>query len=326
MTRAALSAGAALYGAAWELRRRLYARGLKTQCRVAARVVSVGNLTVGGTGKTTLSLHLARAARARGLDVAVVCRRYRPGPEGEADEERLYAQAIGADRVYAGTRKRALAQRAAAAGRELVIVDDGFSHWPLARDVDVVLLDSTDLWGGGALLPAGRLREPHRALQRARVIVVSRLEPDADADALLEEVGRHAPAAHRAAGRHRLVAVRTHDGRPSTATGPAVVVTATGNPRAVARTARAAGYDPVRLSAYRDHHWFTTEEARREGANAAARGETLVLTAKDAVRWPIADDPCAAVIEVEWEWVRGGEQAERLALEGEEGARWMPTS
>src|SRR5206468_6398053 len=78
-------AAAALYGAAWEARRRVYAAGLLSPQRIPARVVSVGNLTAGGTGKTTLTLHLAAAARAAGRNVAVVCRDYRPGPRGIGD-------------------------------------------------------------------------------------------------------------------------------------------------------------------------------------------------------------------------------------------------
>jgi tetraacyldisaccharide-1-P 4'-kinase len=98
------------------------------------------------------------------------------------------------------------------------------------------------------------------------------------------------------------------------AAGPARVVTATGNPEAVAASAREAGFDPVTLSAYRDHHWFSEREARRE--LEAARGATLVLTAKDAVRWP-AGNGGHVVLEVAWEWLLGGDEAERLALSRE---------
>ena len=84
-----LDAATRLYGAAWETRRRGYALGWLKPRRVGARVASIGNLTVGGTGKTTLTLQLAARAHARGIAVAVVCRRYAPGPDGEGDEEKL---------------------------------------------------------------------------------------------------------------------------------------------------------------------------------------------------------------------------------------------
>jgi tetraacyldisaccharide 4'-kinase len=304
---------AGLYAAAWELRRRAYAAGLLTPARVAARVVSVGNLTVGGTGKTTLALRLLAQSLARGIDAAVVCRRYRPGPGGRGDEELLFARALGEERVHAGRSKRRLAAAAAARGRRLIVVDDGFSHWGLERDLDIVLLDAADPWGGGRLLPAGRLREPRRALQRAGVVVVSRCASAADLESLAGEVRRYAPAALLAAGRHRVVGVRSlGESGPTRAagSGPARVVTATGNPEAVARSAAEAGFEPVRLSAYRDHHWFTRREAGRELEAARREGARLVLTAKDEVRWPLGAGDGVSVLDVEWEWVAGGAEVE----------------
>ena len=148
---------------AWEWRRARYASGRRVQESVGARVVSIGNLSVGGAGKTTLVLHLAKALQRDGVRVGVVTRRYRPGPAGFGDEELLYREALGSEAVYAGRSKLELARQAAAQRCELILVDDGFSHWPLARDLDVVLLDRTDLWGGGRMLPGGLLREPVRA-------------------------------------------------------------------------------------------------------------------------------------------------------------------
>ncbi len=308
--------GEALYARAWEARRGWYAAGRARQERVDARVVSIGNITVGGAGKTTCVLHLAREAERRGANAAIVCRRYRPGPQGEGDEERMYRAGVPGVRCHAGTSKRDLAREAAAAGAKLVLVDDGFSHWPLARDVDVVLLDRTDLFGGGRLLPAGRLREPLRALQRASAVAITRLEAGDDPAELIALARSYAPGALFGAATHRGAGVVSLDGRAVAASGPARVLTATGNPQAVARTAEQAGFGPVTLSAWRDHHWWSESEARREIERAA--GATLVLTRKDAVRWPLpATEGKVAVLEVEWAWVSGGEAIERLVF-GEE--------
>lgn len=307
-----LAAASRLYAGGWELRRRAYAAGWRAPRRVAARVVSIGNLTVGGAGKTTLALHLAAAAAARGIAAAVVCRRYRPGPAGEGDEERLYRAAVGPAHCFAGTRKWALAEQAAAAGHALVLVDDGFSHWPLARDLDVVLLDRDDLLGGGRMLPLGRLREPLRALQRADVVVISRLRPGDDPGEWIARARPFAPGARWAAARHRLAGVRTPAGQPLAARGAAHVVTATGNPEAVERTAIEAGFSPVTLAAYRDHHWFRAAERARE--RERARGGTLLLTAKDAVRWPADESAGVGVIDVGWEWIFGGSAVEDAVL------------
>jgi tetraacyldisaccharide 4'-kinase len=300
----------------WELRRRAYAAGLVTPVRAGARVVSIGNLTVGGTGKTTCVLHLARRALDLEQDVGVVCRRYRPGPGGFGDEERLFEDRLGAERVYAGRSKARLAIEAAKAGRTLVIVDDGFSHWRLHRDLDVLLIDASDPWGGGALLPAGRMREPFRAIQRARAIVVTRC-PDPEPADLLARIARLAPAARIATARHRVTAVDMRGLAPPMKR-RAWLVTATGNPDAVERTARTAGIEIAGTSAYRDHHWFSDAEARAEAARAAGAGGFLLLTAKDAVRWPAAGGP-AAVLEVAWEWGRGGDAVERLVFGTLEG-------
>jgi tetraacyldisaccharide 4'-kinase len=302
---------------AWELRRRAYARGWWSVERVPSRVVSVGNLTVGGTGKTTLTLHLARVAQARGADVAVVCRRYRPGPGGAGDEELVYRAALGDGRVHAGRSKRALALEAARAGRRLVLVDDGFSHWRLGRDVDIVLLDSHDPWGGRAMLPGGRLREPIRALQRADAVVLTRLAPGEDPAPWLEEARRAAPAARLAAGRHAVRGLRDLAGNPRAIAGRVLVSTATGNPAAVARTAREAGLEVAGLEAFRDHHWFRDTEAHRLVDHARRQGAAVLLTAKDAVRWPAsAPREGVVVLDVAWEWVSGGATVEALVFGG----------
>ena len=312
------SVGASLYGAAWDARRGAYARGWLRPREVPARVVSIGNLTVGGTGKTTLTIHLARLAQRQGIRCAVVCRDYQPDASGLSDEAYLYRQELagGGDEVFVGRRKAERAAAAARAGFGLVLVDDGFSTWSLERDLDVVLLDARDLWGGGALLPAGRLREPRRALQRAEVVVVSRLAPGEDPGPMLAEVGAVAPAARLAAARHAPREVTPlHPSHAPPATRRVRVVTGTGNPESVAASAREAGLEVVALSAYRDHHWFSTREARGELEQARRAGAAVLLTAKDAVRWRQPADPTPVLIlKVTWEWVTGGAAVERLVL------------
>jgi tetraacyldisaccharide 4'-kinase len=313
-----LGAASALYGVGWELRRRLYARGTFRPERVGARVVSVGNMTVGGTGKTTLTLHLAHRLARAARPFAVVCRRYRPGPEGVADEEMLYVEAFGRERVYAGASKLALARNAARDGRSVILVDDGFSHWPLARDVNLVMLDARDPWGGGRLLPAGRLREPHRALQRADAVILTRVDDGQAGAAALAAVARHAPAALLAAGRHRVIGVRPLGAEPAPGAEARVwIVTATGNPRAVVLSAMEAGLAVAGCSRYRDHHWFRPHEVKRELARARAAHAAVLVTPKDAVRWPRQAGSGVLVLEVEWEWVAGGAAIERMVENAE---------
>jgi len=307
--------GLALLGElVWEARRTARARGWTHARRVAAHVVSVGNLTVGGAGKTTLVRHLAGVAAASGIRTAVVCRRYRPGPLGVSDEEQLLRTALPGVAIHAGSRKVELAARAAAEGARVVIVDDGFSHWALARDVEIVLVDAREPLETQRLLPGGRMREPWRALARADFVVASRLDHGESPDEILRWLGAHAPAARLAAGRHEVTGARGLVSGPAAVGGRVRVVTGTGHPESVARTAREAGFEVVTLAAHRDHHWFSKAEAERESRAAERERARVLLTAKDAVRWPLADDPL--VLEVAWRWVCGGAEVERAVLLG----------
>jgi tetraacyldisaccharide-1-P 4'-kinase len=108
--------------------------------------------------------------------------------------------------------------------------------------------------------------------------------------------------------------VRRLDGASRIGPSRVRVVTATGNPDAVAASAREAGLEVAALSAYRDHHWFTEAEAERERRAAAQAGASVLLTAKDAVRWPRPAESEVLVLEVEWDWVEGGDALEADAL------------
>ena len=169
----------------------------------------------------------------------------------------------------------------------------------------------------GVRRPDDAAYEPLRALQRAHAVVITRLEVGDDPEALVALARPYAPGALFGAATHRGAGVVSlADGAAVAAAGPARVLTATGNPQSVARTAEQAGFGPVTLAAWRDHHWWTEREARRELERAA--GGTLVLTRKDAVRWPLAaTEGKVAVLEVAWDWVSGGEAVERLVF-GEE--------
>src|SRR3989454_7680385 len=162
-----------------------YRRGVFKQRRLRGVVISVGNLTVGGTGKTPMVLWIAERLIAEGKPVGILTRGYRGGrpaggggklggDEGALLRERLRRKArfgIGADRY----RKGLMLERH---GVEWFVLDDGFQHLRLARDADIVLIDATDPFGGGFLLPAGRLREPKSSLSRADIVVVTRSEQD----------------------------------------------------------------------------------------------------------------------------------------------------
>ena len=177
------------YAQFMRIRAALYARALLQARRLPGRVISVGNLTIGGTGKTPLVLWLAQRLQGSGVKVAVLSRGYGrtvasprifadgnvPVDEG-GDEPALLARHLtGVPFGIAGDRFAVGLRLAEQHHPEVFLLDDGFQHLRVARDLDIVVVDSSDPFGGGAVLPAGRLREPVRALDRADLVVVTRL-------------------------------------------------------------------------------------------------------------------------------------------------------
>src|SRR6266481_1493202 len=167
-----------LYGLYVRLRCASYARGWIKAKRLRAKVISVGNLTVGGTGKTPMVLWLAEKFLAEGKSVAILSRGYR-GTDGRSDEIELLKRrhgdrvlfGVGPDRFATGSRLEA--ENAI----DVFLLDDGFQHLQLARDLDIVMLDGSRQLTKEWLLPAGSLREPIAACRRADILVVSR-KPD----------------------------------------------------------------------------------------------------------------------------------------------------
>src|SRR5271170_1723151 len=166
-----------LYGAIVRARANAYAKGWRKPKRLRGAVVSVGNLTVGGVGKTPMVLWLAEQFIAQGQRVAVLSRGYR-GEQGTSDEVALLrarlgkraSVAVGSDRFATGSEVEA------ARLVDIFLLDDGFQHLQLARDVDILLMDASRSLTGESLLPAGLLREPLSAMGRADVLVFTRAE------------------------------------------------------------------------------------------------------------------------------------------------------
>ncbi len=278
----ALAAASALFtvGAA--------ARGLlapKPHVIAGARVISVGNLTVGGAGKTPVVIFLTQLALAHGKKVAVLSRGYGrasrqslsfdaaslPEEPESGDEPRLIATRCPGARLFVGADRVASAQAAHAAGYDWLILDDGFQHLRLARDVDLVVVDDEVLFGTAHRLPWGPLREGPAALSRATL-----LWRRAAANGLPR------PALHpfevRAAYRVRP--------DPALTGKPVLVLTAIARPSAVVHSAQQLGARVVATRFFPDHHRFTRTELEEARAAAAALGATLVTTEKDAQRLP----------------------------------------
>jgi tetraacyldisaccharide 4'-kinase len=180
------------------------AYSLSRRRRLPCRVISIGNITVGGTGKTPAAIALAGEAKKRGGSPVILTRGYKgsakgpcfvtkgEGPLLNADEagdepvlmaERLKGVPIikGSDRYEAGMfALQSLDPQLSTLGSRLFILDDGFQHWKLSRDKDILLIDSGNPFGNRALLPLGKLREPLSAIERADIVVLTKCQSPAD--------------------------------------------------------------------------------------------------------------------------------------------------
>ncbi|MES2176482.1 MAG: tetraacyldisaccharide 4'-kinase [Gemmatimonadota bacterium] len=288
--RSLLSPASLLYRAGVALRNRRYDSSSRAVSRTAVPALSIGNITVGGTGKTPVAAWAASQLAVRGAHPAIVMRGY-------GHDEPLVHRTLNPDvPVIVDADRVAGAETARVGGADCVILDDAFQHRRAARVSDWVLV-SCERWRDGLrLLPAGPLREPLESLSRAHVIVVTRKSDSADeAKRVAERLAKRFPRADVAVtllSLHELVDARTHtrmplvwmEGRRLAA------AAAVGAPDAFFAQLRATGaqLDP---HAFPDHHAFTDADVRKLVAAADAR-EGLVCTLKDAVklagRWPAA--------------------------------------
>lgn len=302
LPRLALRAMASLYGAAIRLRNRHYDRPGAPR-RALLPVVSVGNLTVGGTGKTPLVAWLAERCARAGRKPAVVSRGYGgragrgplvvsrgDGPVVNAaasgDEPYLLATTLPGVVVVVGSDRHAGTATAAELGSDLVILDDGFQHRRLHRDVDIVLLDGTDPFGNGRLLPAGPLREPRSSLARADLVLITRSAPDDDREQLEAVLRSCNPAAPRLRSAHRTVGFFAGGEHRVERPRRAFVFCGIGNPGRFRADVEAEGVEVVAFEIRRDHHRYDPGELRRWRSAAAALDAVLLTTEKDYVRLP----------------------------------------
>lgn len=326
IARAGLSALSLPYAAASGLRKWLYFKGILHSARAPLPVISVGNIVAGGAGKTPLVERLARELALLGLRPAVVMRGYGRTKGGTSDEAALLRAKLGdaacviedADRL----RGCALAR---SRGAHVALLDDGFQHLAIARDLDIVALDATNPFGFGRLLPAGLLREPPSALGRASAIVITRADlVSAEAlEALRTRLKELSPRAFIAESVHRPAALieGSRRLRPEELAGRRIVsFCGIGNPGAFEKTLERLGAELVLTRRFPDHHRFTPEELARLLADSRGAGAQLcVTTQKDFVRlspgdWPAGDMPLA-VLAVELEFVRGGQELVALVEE-----------
>jgi tetraacyldisaccharide 4'-kinase len=278
------------------LRNRLYDGGWKGIQRAAVPVVSVGNLTLGGTGKTPCVEYVARYYRQLDLRVAILSRGY-GARGGRNDEALLLEENLDDVPHYQGADRVALAGVAVEESEsEVLVLDDGFQHRRLARDLDVVLVDATGPWGAGYLFPRGLLREPPGALRRAGVVVLTRCDQVApkEVERLRRQVARLAPGVPVAESIHQPVALVNAD-RASLplellTRRPLAAFCGMGNPAAFRQTLITLGGAVAAFRTFPDHHAYTRADVAelRTWARQQAKDCVVVTTQKDLVKLRLA--------------------------------------
>jgi tetraacyldisaccharide 4'-kinase len=270
-----------------------YTRGIFRMRKLPGTVIAVGNLTVGGTGKTPMVLAIAERFAREGRHAAILTRGYRgiaqAGSSGipQSDEvallrERLEGKiqlGVGADRFKSGM---VLARH----GIDWFVLDDGLQHLKLSRDADIVLVDATDPFGGGMLLPAGRLREPLGALRRADIVVITR-SVQSPSPALEAIIRRHTEspifyAFTRLESVLRIPRLDVALPQQDWPKGRFLAFCGIGNPAAFFEDLRSWGFSVARERSFEDHHAYTAREAADLEMDASRCGaDALLCTEKD---------------------------------------------
>jgi tetraacyldisaccharide 4'-kinase len=306
----------AAYDVVTRTRLAAYRRGWFSTSNLPAPVISVGNLTTGGTGKTPLVEWVCRAAANVAAEerapkrVCVLTRGYgRDNPktqtvvsngtellagEREAGDEPLLLakHLLGVAAVICNPNRVAAGKWAIENLKtEVFVLDDGFQHLRLARDLDIVTIDATNPWGvgGGRLLPYGRLREPRAGLSRADCVVITRTDQFEDITSLKEVVAGLAGAIPIFSSRMVTAGIRRLSGeridRKDLAAQPLAAFCGVGNPESFFDHLQREGLAPALTRAFADHHPYKQSELDALAQEAKANGaEGLITTAKDAIK------------------------------------------
>ena len=291
----------------------LYRCGLRRQTKLKARVISVGNITVGGTGKTPLVIYLAEKLKAQDEKVAILTRGYKrkkkemldltgiARPEvnwrDTGDEPYLLAGRLP-DVSIVVTKQRSSSGEYAIErhGVRLVILDDGFQHLKLFRDLDIVVIDSANPFGNGRLLPAGPLREPLTSLKRADVFVLTKTDQAANKEKLIAILRRYNHKAPIVESVYQVRSIeRLSDGSEVKVSElqnkKALAFSGIGNPLSFENTSKQLGIQILRHHKFSDHFAYRNKDILELSREAESLGVDLIITTeKDSVRIPLINE------------------------------------
>ena len=308
LARLALLPASGLWRGAMAARGLAYRRGWLQVRDLPLPSVAIGNLTVGGSGKTPIAIWIARYYVRRGLTPGILLRGY------GNDETLVHQQSVPGAVVVADPDRAAGAERALANGAQVLVLDDAYQRLDVRRDLNIAVMSAETTRAVRWPLPAGPWREGWRALDRADAVIVTRKRATLDAAlSLVRELGPRVagPIAIAHLGLRRLEGLVSGRPTPAEALAGRRVVAASGiaDPDAFVAQVKATGA-AVQVATWKDHYDYRDEDVAWL-AHAARRAEYVVVTEKDAVklrdRWPAAaPEPLVAVLDPEWE--EGGDE------------------
>lgn len=291
--RAALWCASQPYAAAIWLRNVSFDRGIQKVQRAGVPVISVGNLTAGGTGKTPTVAWLAQWFRNNDIRVAILSRGYGAGPDGVNDEAKELEHRLSDVPHLQSPDRVAIAKIAVEElDMQVLLLDDGFQHRRIHRDLEIVLLDAREPFGYGHLLPRGLLREPLRSLKRADIVIATRsdqTDPQRLAN-IRTKVQRYNPKAAWLESRHRPLRLRnSEDGVLSTdwlAGKRVIAASGIGSPEAFHQTIESLGAQLVGKVVFPDHHLYHEGDIREIASRATDAGhcDAVLCTGKDLAK------------------------------------------
>jgi tetraacyldisaccharide 4'-kinase len=291
LTRGALVLASAFYLSAVYFRNKLYDWGWLARYQVSVPVVVIGNLTVGGTGKTPTVEAIANFYLQQKRHVTILSRGY--GSKDKSNDEALVLEANLPDipHVLCADRVRAAEQAIEKSTCDLLLLDDGFQHRRLQRNLDIVLVDATNPWGYGRCLPRGLLREPRSALRRAAAVIITRADQVSPEKIRLlrDEITRYMPNRLIAETRHKPHYLENSVRKMTVGklrSQPVAAFCGVGNPGAFLTTLTDLGADIVAEKTFRDHFAYQHHEIREleRWAQTLPADTWLVTTQKDWVK------------------------------------------
>ncbi len=356
LSRLGLAALSAPYELVMRANLGIYERGLKAHTEPALPIVSVGNITLGGTGKTTTTRRLVRDLLAGGVRPGIVLRGHKRStqdatgapwqlvsdgnqllidPEVAGDEATMLAETAPGAPIAVGKRRERVVELLAEAGAQVAVLDDGFQYFRMKRAVDLVLVDATFDLSTARVFPAGHLREPLDHLKRATHVLITHadLGREEHLERTRQVLARHAPEAPVMLSRHAPSGVYALDAPQDIL--PAeelrgmrvLAMCAVGNPQSFADLLGQLGAEVGGRAYFPDHHAYEPEDwARARDIIADGEFDAIVVTEKDAVKLPGAPDdlPPVLAVAVDLSIMKGEESWDELVGRVEQAARQEP--